>query len=102
MASTDFKKNDYLVEKATNVIYFIVKKDDCNMIIRREKDDNLAEYPIHFINSYFDIINYKTAMLLYSDENQLVSMDNRPKGNPINMAGKKLKNAMRALKGELK
>ena len=102
MASTDLIKNDYIIEKVTNVIYFVVKKDIHNIMLRREYDDDLQHYPIHHVNSFFEKIDYDTAMLLYSDENKLMTMGDRPQSKPVSMTMKKLKNAARALKGDLK
>ena len=101
MASTNLIKNDYIIEKITNIIFFVVKKDVNNIMLRREYDDDLQHYPIHYVNSYFEKIDYNTAKLLYEDENKLTAMENRPQSNAISMAGKKLKNAVRALKGEI-
>lgn len=103
MASTNLVKNDYIIEKVTSVIYFIVKKDFSNIMLRREYDDELIHYPIHFVNSYFEKIeNLEVAMALYAEENTPTPMENRPKTNPISMAAKKIKNIGRAITGDLK
>lgn len=66
--SCKFKKNDYLMEKITKELIFVVAVRSRDVVIRHEKDDLVEEIAHHFINKYYSKVDPSVAEVLYADK----------------------------------
>jgi len=63
--ASKFKKNDYIMDKGTKELYFIVKINDQNILVRNESDDSLKEIAHHFSNFAMIKVNPDIVKMLY-------------------------------------
>jgi hypothetical protein len=60
------KKNEFISPKSDMLNYhFVVKIDLHNVIVRREKDDELLKIPIHTVNLMWSKVDPDTVEILY-------------------------------------
>lgn len=63
-----FKKNDYLMDKVTkDMIFVVVVRPKC-ALIRHEKDDMVEEVAHHFLNRGYSKVDPAVAEVLYADK----------------------------------
>lgn len=65
-----FVKNDYLADKCTKELFFVVRVRDKEVMLRNEKDDSVEEVAVHFCNRVYEKVDPATYELLYKNEEE--------------------------------
>jgi hypothetical protein len=74
-------KNDFLMDRVTKQLYFVVSIDLHNVIIREEKDGDeafLKKMPKHMINKVMIKVNPNVMKVLYGDKKGNITTDDIP------------------------
>lgn len=76
-------KNDFLMDKSTKKLHFVVKIDMHNVILRVEDDGDdveLKKVAKHFINKFMIKVNADVMKILYGDKSNenKINTDNIP------------------------
>ncbi len=66
-----FKKNDYIMDIGSKDIYFVINTLNEQVLVRREKDDEVEQFAESFVNRFCTTVDLETATLLYKDDSQI-------------------------------
>ena len=81
----DLHKNDFLMDKVSKIMYFVVAIDLHNVIIREEKDGDdvsVKRMPKHMVNLSMIKVKPDVMKVLYGDKQGNVTPDDIPDTTP--------------------